>query len=510
MVGFMGELLLEICSSEIPAGMQQNALKRFCDLLSEELKLISPNHKLQDSWVTPRRMGVLFDGVSLSGINKQEIRGPQIGASESAIAGFLQKNKVRLDDLIKKDGYYFYFKELAHVPIEMLLSSAITNVLSKMVWPKSMMEGSSLLRWVRPMQSILCLLDAKVIEFEYYHIKSSNQTSGHRFMGAENIAITSYKDYLEKMHANNVILSANDRKNMILHSIDTLMPSGASLIADSGLLEEICGLVEYPYVIMGHIDEKYMSLPKEVLVLTLKYHQRYMMSEYADNRLLSKLAPYYFIVCNIRPTDNGASILQGNTKVLNARLEDAAFFFSQDTKVSIDELSKKADKIIYHEKIGDIEVKKIKSIEIARKICDCLHVSCDDIIDALKLAKADLSSVLVREFPELQGKMGGYYAHISGYNSQVAEAITEHYKPQGPNDSLPTSVTAAIVAISDKLSTLHLLFSIGIKPTGSKDPYALRRAALGIWRIVDHFNLALSFKEMDINDEAIDFLYDKR
>jgi glycyl-tRNA synthetase beta chain len=508
----MSELLLEICSAEIPARMQESGVAGFGVLLMENFAGIGHWHNLTlDSWVTPRRMGYYISNLDLGAVRTgvQEFRGPKINAPEQAVTGFLSKHGATTKDLVTKDGYYILLRLQEKTEPSALIANCIKKTLEEFVWPKSMLEGQHTLRWVRPMKSILCLLDNEVLDFAHHHIKSGNHTHGHRFMSDELISIRSYEEYKNQLSKNHVILSQIERRAKILRDIEAQIANldgKPQLIVDDALLSEVCGLVEYPHVLIGHIDPRFMHLPKEVLVITLKSHQRYLMLQYPNG----ELAPYYVIVANIVPNDEGITVLAGNNRVLTARLSDAAFFFSQDLELGIDHMQHQSSVITFHADIGTLGYKQETVLLVAQKLCTMLNVASQTVEIAISLAKADLSSVMVREFPELQGVMGAYYAEKAGYDQDICTAIREHYKPQGPHDVLPSTKEAAIVCIADKLAVLHLLFNAGIKPTGSKDPYALRRAALGIWRIVGQFNLRLDFKILGLNSEAINFLYDKK
>lgn len=490
----MSELLIEILSSEIPARMQESGHANLASALLKAIKDKFDCDPTIESYATPRRVMVAMKGLKLESSGAgEEVRGPRTDAPSQALDGFLKKYSLQKESVVTRDGYYYAMINTASSgDPKAVLTSTIQDVLNNFVWPKSMKWGDAIGRWVRPIQSIIALLDGTPLSIELGAIRSSNISSGHRFLSPTEFTVSSIENYKSELKARYVVLSASDRKDMIRAQVSKLLEGkGVDLISDEGLLNEIAGLVEYPTVFISKIDDSHMSLPKEVLVIALKHHQRYLMTEHSDGRL----APYYFIVSNIISSDNGASIIEGNSKVLNARLEDAKFFYDQDRKHTLDFYVGKLANLTYHKDLGSVLTKQQSVLSLAKHIAKAVHYKDVDSVErAVMLSKADLVTNMVKEFPELQGIIGYYYSKADNLPDEICKAIRDHYKPQGPSDKLPDGELAAIIAIADKLDTMNQLFGINIKPTGSKDPFALRRAAIGIIRIImaHNFNFALS------------------
>lgn len=503
----MSELLLEIFSGEIPARMQEDGIARFEASLLAAIGEVFEGNITATSWVTPRRLGIVIKELSLTfKAASEELRGPRIEAPAQALEGFLKKNNLRHDQLEKRGDYYFAkLESSSNDPIN-ALKDAILTTIKNFVWPKSMIDGDHDLRWVRPVKSILCLLDGKTLEFDYHHIKSGNTTYGHRFMAPASITITSHSDYVEKLTNAHVMLDAEDRKKSILSQAEAaLKDMGVRLIADAGLLNEIAGLVEYPKVFVAGIDSEFMALPREVLIITLKAHQRYLMTENSDGTL----APHYLIVANIEPADSGTALIDGNQKVLSARLADAKFFYDLDLKSPLETRIESLKSLTFHADIGSIYTKQQSVATLGDKIAKTLKIDAAKVARAIELAKCDLTTNMVKEFPELQGVMGYHYAIAGGQGIEIATSIRDHYKPQGPNDRLPEGLIASAVALADKLDTLNQMFTIGIKPTSSKDPFALRRAAIGALRIMQHNDFKLDLKALSIRDDVLEFMQER-
>lgn len=509
----MSELLLEIFSGEIPAKMQLEACSKFAELFSRNIRESYENFDFRvTSWITPQRMGLCMSDFELSAVipRKESIRGPKVGASDIAIQGFLKKYGIEAGILKEEDGYLIYEKSFEGVSLKASFADIIIRSIREFVWPKSMVDGLHYLRWVRPMKNILCILNGEVIEFTYHHLSSNSKTFGHRFMSSGELHVESYSQYLRLMEAQNVMLGSERRRDYIIaQAAEKLVDVGVSIIEDRALLEEVSGLVEYPVILRGKIPEEFMSLPKEVLLVTLKQNQKYLMTHFPDGRL----SPYYIIVSNTLAEDGGSTIIEGNQRVLNARLFDAKFFYDHDVMLKLEERIDGLKKVAFHADIGSLYDKQLEVLSIAEKLCNELKIEEEarrQIKEAVMLCKCDLLTDMVKEFPELQGIMGGYYAIAGGYSVEVAEAIRDHYKPQGPSDALPSGTVAAVVAIADKLAVLKLLFKAGIRATGSKDPFALRRAAIGIWRIHEHMKFSIDFEALDLEEAVLEFLFEKK
>ncbi len=504
----MSELLLEVFSGEIPARMQVAGVSRFMDNLLMLIKKAFKGNATAECWVTPRRLGVVVKNLEFEALDKELLRGPSVSAPSQALEGFLKKNNVTRAQLEEINGYYYAKLESSGEPLEDL-KDVILTTLKQMVWPKSMIDGDHDLRWVRPVKSILCILDGKEVELKYHHIKSGNTTYGHRFMAPKAISIDSFVDYEKKLKDAYVILKPEDRKSSILAQANAALESlGVSVLEDEVLLDEIAGLVEYPKVFVSKINPEFMSLPREVLIITLKYHQRYLMTKKADG----SLAEYHLIVANIDPTDKGVALIEGNQRVLSARLADAKFFYELDLTAPLKGRAESLKLLTFHADIGSIYDKQQSVRALGIEIAKALGLETDEVDKvgaAITLAKCDLTTNMVKEFPELQGVMGYYYAKAGGESDEVSIAIRDHYKPRGPSDRVPQGRIPSIVALADKLDTLNQMFAIGIKPTGSKDPFALRRAAIGILRILAGNDFKLNFKALGIRQDVIEFINER-
>jgi glycyl-tRNA synthetase beta chain len=503
----MPELLLELFSEEIPAKMQVSVAQTLFANLSSSLKECTGEESRGEYWVTPRRIGcVFYDIPEYTKASKEEIRGPKISAPNAALDGFLKKYNLNKGQLTQIEEYYYAEIHKESAPSSLVVSEVVANNIKNLVWPKSMRWGKVEITWVRPLHGLLCLFNNKILPMQYGHLKASNTTYGHRFLSKDPIEIADFADYKQKLEKNYVMLNPSQRKDKILEQIQNLLKGKRlQLIQDEELLDEIAGLVEYPIVLLGEIEQRFMELPKEVLMITLKHHQRYLML--ADEK--GELAPNYIIVANFIATDGGKEIIHGNSKVLKARLSDAEFFYKQDLKKKLSEYIGQLKKLTYHQQLGSV-YEKIQDVKVlSDKIAAKLKIDKSKISKATELAKADLVTNMVKEFPELQGIMGYYYALNQGEDKDVAEAIRDHYKPMGPNDSIPVNPIGAVVAIADKIDTLEKMFSIGVKPTGSKDPYALRRAAIGLQRIIKSFNFDLPLEELTSNKEVLAFIQAK-
>jgi glycyl-tRNA synthetase beta chain len=482
----MSELLLELFSEEIPARMQNRARADLARLLGDKLKAAGLEFGEIKTFATPRRLTAMIDGLPKRSPDvSEERKGPRVDAPEQAIAGFLKsaglasvdQAEVRED---KKGSYYVALIEKPGRPTADVVAEIVPDIVRNFPWPKSMRWGSGKLRWVRPLQSILCLLDGKVVDFDIDGLKSGKETRGHRFMAPKAFAVKSFKDYTEKLREAFVILDGEERAALISKQAHKLAAKqDLALIEDEALLAENAGLTEWPVVLMGEFDADFLSVPPEVLATAMKAHQKCFSLKKGD-----ALANRFILVANLKAEDGGKKITEGNERVIRARLADAKFFYDQDRKLSLEDRVVHLKEITFHEKLGSQYERVQRIFRLARALAPLVGADPDDAERAAILAKADLVTDMVGEFPELQGVMGRYYALDQKERLPVADAIAAHYKPQGPTDAVPRDPVAIAVALADKLDTLVGFWAIDEKPTGSKDPYALRRAALGVIRII--------------------------
>jgi glycyl-tRNA synthetase beta chain len=469
--------------------MQADALEHLSSALKAALAKAGLTPASMQGFVTPRRVAVSLSGLPTTQADvSTELKGPKVGAPEAALEGFLKKTGLTKEQLENRDGVYFATVHQKGKPTAEVLKSIIEEMLSQFPWPKSMRWGSGETAWVRPLHSILCLFDGKVIDVEFAGVKAGNTTRGHRFLSGKELTISDAKSYKKIMDDNFVIADREERKANILQQVEKAAAAkGLALKPDAGLLEEVVGLVEWPVVLIGTIDEAFMDLPPEVLTTVMRSHQKYFSLLSKDG----KLAPHFVIVSNMTPSDGGKAIVSGNERVLRARFSDARFFWDTDRKKPLSDWAQGLKTVTYHAKLGTIAQKVERIGSLAEKLAETIGADTKLVAKAAQLAKADLVTGMVGEFAELQGIMGRYYARKQNEDAKVADAIRDHYKPQGPSDNVPTEKVAVCVALADKLDTLISMFAIGEKPTGSKDPFALRRAALGIIRIVLENDLRL-------------------
>ena len=495
----MSELLLELFSEEIPARMQVRAAEDLKRLVLEGLATTGLAVGTAMSFSTPRRLTlVVKDIAARSPAISDERKGPRVGAPEQAIAGFLKAAGLAsigeatvVSD--KKGDYYVAKIEKPGRAASEIIAEVVPAVLEKFPWPKSQRWGSRPETWVRPLHGILCLLGGKVVPFAWAGVEASNTTRGHRFHGNTPFTITSFEDYGTKLREAKVLLPAPERAEMIREQAEALAKKHKlELVADDALLAENAGLTEWPTVLMGHFDEAFLEVPAECLITSMKAHQKCFSLR---DPKTGKLANRFLAVSNLIAADGGKQIVSGNEKVIRARLSDARFFWEQDLKRPLDEMALALEGITFHEKLGSQKDRVERIAELAFQIAGAVDAVPEDARRAAQLAKADLVSGMVGEFPELQGLMGRYYAEKAGTKPEIARAIELHYKPKGPSDTVPLEsegdATAIAVALADKLDTLVGFWAIGEKPTGSGDPYQLRRAALGVIRIVLENDLRL-------------------
>ena len=436
------------------------------------------------SFAGPRRLTLAVDGLAPAQSDRQEERkGPRANAPDQAIDGFLRSTGLARDQLIERDGVLYAVTEKKGRPTPEIVAEMVSEIVRGFPWPKSMKWGTGTLRWVRPLQRILCVFDGETVLFDIDGVVSGDLTEGHRFMGANQpFRAKTFDQYADGLAAHFVVLEADERKARILHEARTLCHArNLELVEDEGLLDEVAGLAEWPTPILGDMDPAFLDLPPEVIRTSMRTHQKYFA---VRDPATGRLAPHFLTVANIEATDGGAMIAAGNARVLSARLNDARFFWDEDRKVALESRLDKLKGVTFHARLGTM-FERVGRIEaLARHIAPMVGADIELAAQAGRLAKADLGTGMVGEFPELQGLMGGYYARAEDLDDAVADAVRDHYKPVGPSDSVPTAPVSVAVALADKLDTLVGFFSIDEKPTGSKDPYALRRAALGVIRIV--------------------------
>ena len=492
----MAEFLFEILNEEIPARMQKKAAEDLAEFFKKGLTEADLSYNSIESFVTPRRLVLSIANLPLSQSDQViEKKGPRVDAPEQAQKGFFDGLKGLEHSLEQQEtdkGTYYIAKiNKKGQETSEILKDLIKNLLSNFSWPKSMRWGDKKITWIRPINQFMAYFGGQSLDIEGLEVPFSPSTKGHRFMGG-NFVPSSFDDYKSKLLSNHVILDSAKRTKIILDQAHKLLEGiGYSLIEDAGLIEEITGLVEWPHVLKGQIDEKFMSLPKELLIAVCKKHQRYMMAENKDG----KLAPFFLFAANITPTDGGQAIISGNERVLRARLSDGLFFFETDQKKSLEQHLEPLKDRVFHQKLGTV-YDKVKRLEtLALFLNDQLYKLDGNLVQkAAHLLKADLSTGLVNEFPELQGIAGKYYALNEKLDLNLAQSLENHYKPQGPNDDCPNAPLSVIVALADKIDTLVGFFHANERPTGSKDPYALRRSALGIIRLILENKLTLNLK----------------
>jgi glycyl-tRNA synthetase beta chain len=488
----MPQLLLELFSEEIPARMQQQAARDLERMARERLAAAGFLPEGVKTFAGPRRLTLVAEGLPPAQSDRaDERKGPRANAPDQAIEGFLRSTGLTRDQLVERDGVYYAVIHKTGRPTAEIVAQMVDEIVRAFPWPKSMKWGRGTLRWVRPLQRILCVFDGEIVPFAVDGIVSGDLTEGHRFMGSKRpFQARTFEQYAEGLAAGCVVLDVEERKARILHEARTLTQArNLELVEDDGLLDEVAGLAEWPTPILGDMDPAFLDLPPEVIRTSMRTHQKYFA---VRDPATGKLAPHFVTVANIEAIDGGAAIAAGNARVLSARLNDARFFWDEDHKVSLESRLEKLKGVTFHAKLGTM-YERVERIEaLAREIAPLVGADPDRAAKAARLAKADLGTGMVGEFPELQGLMGGYYARAEGLPDEVCDAIRDHYKPQGPGDSVPAQPLSVAVALADKLDTLIGFFAIDEKPTGSKDPYALRRAALGVIRLILHSGVRLS------------------
>ncbi len=489
----MPDLLIELFSEEIPARMQTRAGDDLKKRVTDGLVEAGLTYAGAAALTTPRRLTLAVEGLlSESPTVREERKGPKVGAPDKAIEGFLRGAGLTRDQLEEREtpkgAVYFATIEKAGRPAADIVAEVLEETIRNFPWPKSMRWGSGPLRWVRPLHSILCILSdeagAQVVPLEIDGIASGDTTEGHRFMAPGRFAVTSFEDYAAQLKRACVVLSPSERAEHIWNDAQNMaFAAGLEVVEDKGLQAEVAGLVEWPVVLMGKIDDEFLDLPPEVLQTSMKEHQKFFSVKNPNTGRIER----FITVANRETDDNGATILAGNQKVLSARLADAKFFWENDLRVAksdIAQWTRALENVTFHNKLGTQAERIDRVAVLARELAPVTGADADQAEKAARLAKADLSSEMVYEFPELQGLMGRYYIEAAGENAAVAAVAQEHYSPLGPSDDVPTAPLSVTVALADKLDTLTGFWAIDEKPTGSKDPFALRRAALGVIRLV--------------------------
>lgn len=518
----MPDLLLELFSEEIPARMQRRAAEDLRTLVTDALVEHGLTYEGARAAATPRRLALHVAGLPAKAQDvREERKGPRVGAPEKALQGFLKSagvvsvEQVKVQTDPKKGDFYVALIERPGRPTPEVLAEILPGIVKIFPWPKSMRWGEASrepgsLRWVRPLHGIVCTFgpeteDPEVVRFAVDGVASGDVTHGHRFLAPGPIRVRRFDDYVTALDGARVVLDADRRKDIILHDArDLAFAQGLELVEDEGLLEEVAGLVEWPVVLMGAFDESFLAIPPEVIRATIRANQKCFVlrrrrpppaeddaggpsesvSPVGTGEGRETLANRFVLVSNLLATDGGAAIVAGNERVVRARLSDARFFWETDQKVRLEDRLEKLKNIVFHEKLGTQSERVERVAALARELASAVGADPERAERAARLAKADLVTEMVGEFPELQGLMGRYYAELQGENPSVAAAIEEHYKPLGPSDRVPADPVAVTVALADKIDTLVGFWAIDEKPTGSKDPYALRRAALGAIRLV--------------------------
>jgi glycyl-tRNA synthetase beta chain len=509
----MPDLLLELFSEEIPARMQAKAADDLRRMVTDKLVAEGLVYEGAKAFVTPRRLALTVHGIPVRQPDlKQERKGPKMGAPDAAVQGFLKAAGLKSLDEAKiqrdpKGDFYIALIEKPGRPAIDVIAEIIPLIIRTFPWPKQMRWGersakNGALTWVRPLHSIIATFgieteEPEVVKFEVAGIEAGQTTRGHRFMAPAEFSVRRFDDYVSKLQDAKVVLDPDRRKDVILTEAKNLaFAQGNELVEDQVLLDEVAGLVEWPVVLMGSFDEEFLSIPGEVIRATIRNNQKCFV---VRDPKTGKLANKFILTANIEASDGGKAIIAGNERVIRARLSDAKFFYESDLKnwkdKSPDDLLKKFDQIVFHEKLGTQAERIARITRLAVELAPLVKADPAKVEAAAKLAKADLLTEVVGEFPELQGLMGKYYALAQGADASVAQASEDHYKPQGPADRVPTDPVSIAVALADKIDTLVGFWAIDEKPTGSKDPYALRRAALGVIRLLLDNGIRLSLQE---------------
>ena len=489
----MPELLLELLSEEVPARMQMRAAEDLCRLIAIALAPIAAG--APQGFSGPRRIGLVMEVAAQAETAPKEERGPRVSAPEAALAGFLKKHGVTRDALTQAGDFWVLTRPGSSIEAAALVARLVPDLLWGFSWPKSMRWGVSAFTWVRPLQRILCLLDGVLVPFALargedvaHGLASGDLTEGHRVHAPGAFAVKGFADHRGKLRDHFVLVDPFERTGAIRDGVAALAAAvNLEVVPDEGLLAEVAGLVEWPVPLLGSIDAAFMDLPPEVMRTSMRVNQRYFALRGADGAAATRFA----LVANIAASDGGAALVAGNERVLRARLSDARFFWHQDLKTPLEDLLPKLDGVVFHAKLGTQADRVGRLVGFARHLASFTGADLEEAARAARLCKADLASGMVGEFPELQGIMGGHYAAAQNEAQGVATAIAEHYRPLGPADALPRGAVAVTVALADKIDQLIGFFLVGEAPTGSGDPFALRRAALGVIRIIRDRRLRL-------------------
>jgi len=528
------DFLLELLSEEIPARMQAKARDDLAGMMAEALAAAGLSHAQITTYSTPRRLALIAKGLPLETVAASEERkGPKTAAPPQALDGFLRKTGLTKDQLEDRDGTWFAVIDKPGRATSAVLAEAVASIVRDFPWPKSMRWGAASastasLRWVRPLHSIVALLGEEIVPVEIEGVTCGAATLGHRFHHPGPITIGGAHDYVEKLRACHVLVDQAERENIVRNgALGAAKKAGFVLVEDEGLVVENAGLTEWPVPLLGSFDADYLDVPPEVIQLTARTNQKYFVMRSGEGAL----APHFVCVANIDANDGGAAIIAGNERVLAARLSDARFFWEQDLKVPLEEQAKKLEQIVFHEKLGTVADKVERVAKLARWLVEegkillpsgegdsskASGVRATNVRSpspsaasaappppmgrgdlanlaerAARLAKADLVTGMVGEFPELQGVIGGHLARAQGEPDAIADAIRDHYKPVGQGDDVPTAPAAVAVSLADKLDTIIQFYGVGLRPTGSKDPFALRRAALGVLSLLQENALRL-------------------
>ena len=518
----MADLLIELFSEEIPARMQGKAAADLQKLVTDGLVDAGLTYAGAASFATPRRLTLSLDGLTTeSQAVREERKGPSTSAPDKAIEGFMRATGLSKDQLEirddKKGQVYFAVIEKPGRPAAEIIAEVLEKTIRNFPWPKSMRWGTGSLKWVRPLHSILCLLSdeagADVVPLEVDGITSGNTTRGHRFMAPDAFSVVSFEDYEAKLKRAKVVLRAEERAELIWQdATNQAFAQGLEIVEDRGLLAEVANLVEWPVVLMGTIADDFLDMPPEVLQTSMKDHQKFFSVRNPKTQRIER----FVTVANIETPDQGATILAGNQKVLFARLSDAKFFWENDLRVAkagMDEWVDGLKNVTFHNKLGSQADRIERIVALTREIAPIVGADVEEAATAARFAKADLQSEMIYEFPELQGLMGRYYGEAAGLAAPVAAAAKEHYAPLGPSDDVPTAPISVAVALADKLDTLTGFWAIDEKPTGSKDPFALRRAALGVTRLILGNDLTLRLNAIFADEtwatDLLSFFHDR-
>ena len=483
-----GELLLELLSEEIPAGLQRSAIVELTRLLREKLAAAEIAAEELHGYVTPRRLTLIARGIPAGQPDRsEERRGPRVGTPSPAIEGFLRSNGIGsiAECEIRDTGrgeFYFATVDRPGRPSAEVMPEIVRAAVWELPWPKSMRYPASSLRWVRPLTSVICLFEGETLPLPLDQVPVGRTTRGHRLLSPGEISVENAADYINRLSEAHVVLDQDRRKETIWRNLEATAASERLVLkSDPGLLDEVTGLTEFPVVLAGAIDDEYMALPPEVLATAMRTHQRYFSCLRSDGAS----APRFLFVADNIAADHAKTIIAGNERVLRARLADARFFWDQDRRMALAKRVELLSQRVFHAKLGSLYDKTMRMEQLAEFLADCVPgADRERARRAVRLAKADLSTGVVGEFPELQGVMGRYYALHDGEDAAVADAIAQHYRPAGPYDACPTAPISVVAALADKIDSLVAFFAIGEKPTGSRDPFALRRAALGIIRLI--------------------------